>query len=102
MYGQQALMAEYTQMNRDMLRMGKLILEIVKAIDLLQENVERLDISWSGEANTQFMLAFYEDFNKMRNITEDMLKQKKLLRSVISEYQKAELFVQERVKEIRI
>ena len=89
-------------MNRDMVRMGKLILEIVKAIDVLQENVERLDISWSGEANTQFMLAFYEDFNKMRNITEDMLRQKKLLRNAIDEYQKAELSVREKVKEIRI
>ncbi len=85
-----------------MIRMGKLIFEMIKAVDELEKNVERLDISWSGDANIQFMLAFYEDFQNMRRIAEDMLRQKKLLRSILSEYQKTELLVLERVKEIRV
>ncbi len=97
----QALVADYSGLNEKMLKMGELISQMAKAIDDLEENVERLDISWSGEANTQFMLAFYDDFNKMRNLIESMLKFKKTLRQIIFEYQKTELMVSERVKETR-
>ncbi len=98
----QTLWAEFTKMNVEMQKMGELIKKLVKAVDELEENVERLDISWSGEANTQFMLAFYEDFNKMRNIIEDMLNYKKRFRCIISEYQQTELSIKQRVKELKI
>ena len=62
----QTLIADYVGLNERMTRMGELINKMVKAIDALEENIERLDITWSGEANTQFMLAFYEDFNKIK------------------------------------
>ncbi len=97
----QALTADYTGLNEKMLKMGELINKMAKAIDELEENVERLDISWGGEANTQFMLAFYEDFYKMRSLTESMLGFRKMLRQIIYEYQKAELMVSERIKEIK-
>ena len=85
-----------------MLMMGELINKMVKAIDALEENVERLDISWGGEANTQFMIAFYDDFNKMRILVENMLKFKKILRHIILEYQKTETMVSEKVKEMKV
>ncbi len=97
----QALVADYSGLNDKMLKMSELINKMVKAIDNLEENIERLDISWSGEANTQFMITFYDDFNKMRNLIESMLRFKKLLRQIIFEYQKNELLVSERIKETR-
>lgn len=98
----QTLIADYVGLNERMTRMGELINKMVKAIDALEENIERLDITWSGEANTQFMLAFYEDFNKMRTLVENMLGYKKLLRRMICEYQNTENTVTERIKEVRI
>ena len=98
----QALIADYSGLNDKMLKMGELIHKMAAAIDDLEENVERLDISWSGEANTQFMIAFYDDFNKMRNLIESMSNFKKTLRQIIFEYQKTELMVSERAKETRI
>ena len=98
----QALTADYRGLNEKMLMMGELINKMVKAIDALEENVERLDISWGGEANTQFMIAFYDDFNKMRILVENMLKFKKILRHIILEYQKTETMVSEKVKEMKV
>ncbi len=98
----QTLIADYIGLNEKMVRMGELINRMIKTIDVLEENVERLDISWSGDANTQFMLAFYEDFNKMRALAENMLGFKKLLRNIIFEYQKTENLVSEKVKEVKI
>lgn len=98
----QILIADYVGLNERMLRMGELINKMIKAIDALEENIERLDITWSGEANTQFMLAFYEDFNKMRTLVENMLNHKKLMRKMILEYQNTEDIATERIKEVRI
>ena len=98
----QILIADYAGLNERMVRMGELINKMIKAIDALEENIERLDITWSGEANTQFMLAFYEDFNKMRTLVENMLNYKKLLRKIIFEYQNTEDIAKERIKEVRI
>ncbi|HAG70332.1 MAG TPA: hypothetical protein DCL38_10240 [Lachnospiraceae bacterium] len=98
----QALNADYTGLNESMIRMGELILKMVKAVDALEENVDRLDISWSGEANVQFMLAFYDDFNRMRTLIENMLRFKRNLRTVIFEYQKSEALVSEKVKEVKL
>ena len=48
----QTLIADYVGLNEKMMRMGELINKMIKAIDALEENIERLDITWSGEANT--------------------------------------------------
>ncbi|MCR5734002.1 MAG: hypothetical protein K6G22_05265 [Lachnospiraceae bacterium] len=94
--------ADYTLMNEAVVDMEQILKEVVNAIDLLEEGVLRLDITWSGDANTEFMLAMLKDIDSIRSITDEMVRSKNLLRSSLTEYQATESLIQKRIKEVRI
>ena len=91
--------ADYTLMNEAVVDMEQILKEVVNAIDLLEEGVLRLDITWSGDANTEFMLAMLKDIDSIRSITDEMVRSKNLLRSSLTEYQATESLIQKRIKD---
>ncbi|MCR5788532.1 MAG: WXG100 family type VII secretion target [Lachnospiraceae bacterium] len=96
----QILAADYVRMNDAMVRMGEIIRGLQNAVDTLYEHVERLDITWQGEANTQFMLAMLNDINRMRLLQERMVSCQRTLREILGAYQRTEGSVSERIMEM--
>ena len=96
------LAADYADMNKAVAGMERIIRGVTDAIDLLEEGVLRLDITWAGDANTEFMLAMLKDITEIRKITGEMARQKELLRSALKEYQAGEAKIYNRIKEVRI
>ncbi|MCR4740468.1 MAG: hypothetical protein K5886_09465 [Lachnospiraceae bacterium] len=96
------LMADYLEMNKAVTGMEKIIRGVTDAVDMLEEGVLRLDITWAGDANTEFMLSMLKDIEDIRKITDEMVCSKDLLRKALVEYQTGEAKIKERIREVRI